>query len=197
MTTFKNIILDTRTFEALYHMTHIKNLTSILNHGLLGHGNSHQVKDISDNQVNNRRSRVEPIYGKAIHSYVPFYFNPKNAMLYRRKDKQKKIVILVFNKSLVLDNGAVFTDGNAASAGTSFYNNIKDLNKLNWSCLNDRSWCNHVDGKRTRMAEVLVPNHVGMDRLEKIVCNSHKTYQKLKAICSDRVTIELNHSFYF
>ncbi len=183
--------------EAFYHMTHIDNISSIMNNGLLAHGNPYQAKDISDNQVNSRRSRVEPVYGRAIHSYVPFYFNPKNAMLYRRKEMQNEIVILVFGGELISSFGAIFTDGNASSDDTRFFNNRNALNQLDWNCLNDWSWCNHRDGKRTRMAEVLVPNHVGIERLNKIVCNSYSTYLMLLNLNLKNIEIEINSKFYF
>ena len=188
---------NTNHFTALYHMTHIDNLSSILREGLLAHGNGYQVKDISDNAVNCRRGRVEPLYGKAIHAYVPFYFNPKNAMLYRRKEMQDSIVILVFDSELISLNGAVFTDGNASSVYTRFFNNLNALNQLDWACLEDRSWCNHRDGRRTRMAEVLVPKHVGIERLRKVVCNSYNTYIQLLNLNLNGVQIEIDRNFYF
>lgn len=46
------------------HMTHINNLESILANGLLPHGNTKQMVDISNQAVNQRRDSVEPIYGK-------------------------------------------------------------------------------------------------------------------------------------
>ena len=197
MTVLHNTISTFNNFNALYHMTHRANISSILKHGLLSHGNKYQTKDISDKAVNSRRSRIEPIYGKAIHSYVPFYFNPKNAMLYCRREKQSKIVILVFNASLISYSNAIFTDGNASSDVTQFFNNLGDLNKLHWSCLKARRWSHHPDGRRTRMAEVLVPNHVGLENLNKIICYSSKTYYKLKESCPSHIRIEIDRSFYF
>jgi hypothetical protein len=183
--------------EAFYHMTHIDNISSILKNGLLAHGNGFQKRDISDHAVNDRRSKLERVYWKPVHSYVPFYFNPKNAMLYRRKEMQEDIVILVFSKNLINEQGAIFTDGNASSDATRFFNKLEDLKQLNWNCLNDRSWYNHNDGRRVRMAEVLVPNCVGVEKLEKIVCCSHKTYARLKQIVPAHIDVELDRKFYF
>lgn len=184
-------------FSHLYHMTHIENLSSIMKHGLLAHGNPYQAKDISDHEVNGRRSRMEPIYGRRIHEYVPFYFNPKNAMLYRRKAMQDAIVILVFGRELIDVDGAIFTDGNASSMNTRFSNNTDRLDQLDWACLRDWSWCNHQDGKRTRMAEVLVPHRVGMERLQKIICNSYATYIELLNLNLEDIQIEIDGNFYF
>ena len=62
----------------IFHMSHIDNVESILKNGLFAHDNKFKKVDISDCDVNSRRSRIEPVYKKPIHSYVPFYFNPKN-----------------------------------------------------------------------------------------------------------------------
>jgi hypothetical protein len=164
---------------------------------LFAHGNKYQKRDISDRVVNNRRNRIEPIYGKAIHDYVPFYFNPKNAMLYKRKEMQDDIVILVFDTLLITYPYTIFTDGNASSDGTKFFNNLDDLDKLRWRCLRANNWINFRDGRRVRMAEVLVPNYVGFEYLKKVVCYNFDTYMRLKSICHKDVVVEIDQRFYF
>jgi len=179
-----------------YHMTHIDNVASILKYGLLSHANSLVKQDISNHSVNSRRARREPINGKRIHSYVPFYFNPKNAMLYARKEIQKDIVILVFDKSIFFEEGAIFTDGNASADATRFFNNPKDLDRLNWNCiLYFEYWNNFVDGKRQRMAELLVPNRVSSSKIVKIICSNSATKRVLERLTNIR--IEVNPYQYF
>jgi hypothetical protein len=178
-------------------MTHIDNIVSILNNGLLSHANSKVSVDISNQEVNDRRARKEPIYHKSIHSYVPFYINPKNAMLYCRRDIQDDIVILAYNKDLITKSGAIFTDGNASSNATKFYRHIKDLDRLYWNVLDASSWYDKIDGKRRRMAEVLVPQKVKTNRLQTIICNSYSTYNKLCDIVNDSIEVVVDHSFYF
>ena len=54
----------------LYHMTHIGNLASILEHGLLSHKKAHkhyQPADISNLEVNARRCVDDPIYIKGAY----------------------------------------------------------------------------------------------------------------------------------
>jgi len=197
MTVRLNNQLDTHSIEAIYHMTHIDNVESILKNGLLSHNNGKVSVDISDHEVNDRRANKEPIYHKSIHSYVPFYFNPKNAMLYKRKSIQDNIVILTYDRNLLKKEGTIFTDGNAASNGTEFYNHIKDLDSLPWSVIDAYTWYDKVDGRRRRMAEVLVPNKVKNKRLKTIICNSYSTHDKLYKIVGDSVEIVVDHNFYF
>jgi len=179
-----------------YHMTHIDNVASILKHGLLSHTNSFVKQDISNHSVNSRRARREPIYYRSIHSYVPFYFNPKNAMLYARRDMQEDIVILVFDKSIFFEDGAIFTDGNASADATRFFKNPNDLDKLNWDCIfYSEYWNDFVDGKRQRMAELLVPNRVSSSKIAKIICSNSGTKRVLERLTNIR--IEVNPYQYF
>lgn len=190
-------ILDNLGVEYIYHMTHISNLNSILKYGLFSHSNSYKKYDISDNEVNDRRSRREPLYGKPIHEYVPFYFNPKNAMLYRRKNIQNDIVILKVKRDLIVQKDSLFTDGNAASNGTKFLKDIAKLDSLAWDCINDTNWCSHVDGRRTRMAEVLVPNFVSVANIEQIVCSNRYTKSQVDTITQEPSFCIVNNKFYF
>ena len=86
-------ICENYGIKGLYHMTHIDNLQSIFQNGLLSHTNARNNNfmkgDIANNDVNNRRSGLEPIYNRPIHDYTPLYFNPRNPMLYVRKNIQK------------------------------------------------------------------------------------------------------------
>ncbi len=194
----KKSLLDFYGIEAIYHMSHIDNVSSILKYGLLSHGNGLTKRDISNRKVNRRRAMREPIYGQSIHSYVPFYFNPKNAMLYYHKAIQEDIVIFAFNKELITESGTLFTDGNAASDNTQFFNNLQDLSQLSWRCLNDNySWVAYPDGRRMRMAEVLVPQKVSTSRVQKIICCSLPTYQRLMEVVEDNIEVELDCKFYF
>ncbi len=190
-------LLDIYGIDAIYHMSHIDNVASILKHGLLPHGNGLAKRDISNRDVNARRARVEPVYGQPIHSYVPFYFNPKNAMLYARKDIQQDIVLFVFDRGLIAEADTLFTDGNAATATTRFFNNLQDLSQLSWACLHASSWNSYPDGRRVRMAEVLVPHRVSIQRVQKLICCSLSTFQRLKAMVGDSIDVELNCNFYF
>lgn len=191
-----NQILDFYGVKHLFHMTHIDNLPSILKHGLLAHNNSHKKVDISDCDVNNRRSRKEPIYNKSIHSYVPFYFNPKNNMLSRRRNIQDDIVILVFKKELLLKQGTIFTDSNASTDRAEFYNNLKDLKKLNFKCIYTKGYYSgYEDGANKRMAEVLVQDYVSSNHIEAIICNNFRTKNRATLTSSNQTII--NKNFYF
>lgn len=191
-------VLNEYGVNCIYHMTHIKNIKSIFNNGLFPFGNKFQRKDISDLDVNRRRNKKEPIFKKSVHDYVPFYINPKNAMLYVRRYMQDEIVILKINRNIILNKNIVFTDGNASCSNTKFYNSIDDLKKLDWDCINDYNWYSHIDGKRTKMSEVLIPDYVCVDMIEGIICNNTKTQAKLEKIIPNfKINLDSKNKFYF
>jgi hypothetical protein len=170
----------------LYHMTHKSNLRSILKYGLLSHNDAHNRNlttiDISENTVNDRRRRIEPIFNKSIHEYAPLYFNPKNPMLFKRKNIQNEIVIIAFDANLMLKENTIFTDGNAASNSTNFYNNFDCLSKLSWECINDVWWNTYQDGKRKKCAEVLILNKIEIDSISKIITFDESTKNFVNSI---------------
>jgi tetratricopeptide (TPR) repeat protein len=192
ITVFETLLNDFG-IQYLYHMTHKSNLGNILQNGLLSHNTAHSrgltKTDISDEKVNRRRNTV--------HGFVPFYFNPKNPMLYKRRNIQSEIIILCIDRNL-LQKELKFTDGNAASSSTKFYSNIKDLEKLNWSIINSEYWSDFVDGKRIRCSEILIPNEVKTDSIEKIYCNNSETEDYIKdKVRGFEIEVAVNQDFYF
>lgn len=156
------------------HMTHINNLEGILANGLLSHNNNHKKVDISNRAVNQRRNKPEPIFGKNMHDYVPFYFNPRNAMMY--KNKNEHIIVLGFNKDIIKTPGAIFTDGNAARNDTYFSDEVDFLKELNWDQVFSERWCSYGEVneslKSKMMSELLIYKEVTIDKLEVIFCES-------------------------
>jgi tetratricopeptide (TPR) repeat protein len=192
-TTEFETLLNDFGIEYLYHMTHKSNLENILTNGLLSHNTAYSrgltKTDISDERVNRRRDRV--------HNFVPFYFNPKNPMLYKRKSMQSEIIILCVDRNL-LQADLKFTDGNAASSSTKFYSNIKDLEKLNWSIINSDYWSDFIDGKRIRCSEILIPNEVKTDSIKKIFCFNSETEDYVKnKVGGFEIAVTVNQDFYF
>lgn len=169
--------LEWKNVVTMDHMTHINNLSGILTHGLRAHNNPFKKVDISNHLVNHRRSACEPIYGRPIHDYVPFYFNARNAMLYRnQKQFGDAVILLGFNKQLVEKDGMVLTNGNAACDNTLFSDRATYAHTFDWDRIFSASWCKNGvrdEGlKQQMMAEVLILNCVDISELRVIFCNS-------------------------
>jgi hypothetical protein len=155
----------------LYHMTHIDNIANIFQSKYL---KSHELayreklikEDISMKEAQDRRAHL--------HQEVPFYFNPRNTMLYKRHEKQSSIIMLAFDPLLFLEEGFRFTNQNGAAAYTSIYTNIEDLDQLSWSIIFSLSWNHSIPeikeaNKKIMCAEFLIKNQVSIKHLQKIL----------------------------
>ena len=188
------------SIKFLYHMTHIDNLSSILSNGLLSHNEAHRrnmVKtDISMEEAQQWR--------RHLHDFVPFYFNPRNTMLYKRKDMQNNIIMLAIDPLLLMQPNTYFSDGNAAARATKLYNDLALLDQLPWHIINSSSW-NDDDPlvkemrKRTMCAEVLVYNKVDVKRILKIFCRSSFKIDTIQQLMPSGINIpvEVNPLLYF
>jgi hypothetical protein len=185
------------------HMTHIDNLSGILTHGLLAHDNHYKKVDISNREVNNRRTSPETVYQRPIHDYVPFYFNARNAMLYRnQKEFGDAVIVLGFNTSLIETSGTVFANANASCEGTQFSGQSDVLNSYDWERIFSQSWCSYgqydQELKRQMMAEVLVHKQVAASNLEVIYCNSQARADFISANFSlDGVVVSVDTRQFF
>lgn len=174
--------LENYRINYLYYLLPVDNMESVCRRGLLSHNSVRQQglahRDIADQQVNNRRAGKE-VFGRPLHDYVPLYFTPKNPMLYRRREMQEDIVILCLDKNLIFRDGAIFTDGNAASIRTAFYDDIRYISMLDWTCIRAVRWNGIPDGTRKRCAEVLVPNQVPFNDIQRIVVKGQRALSEV------------------
>ncbi len=172
----------------LYHITHINNLPNIIVAGglwcdseRLRHG--FQSINIAHQELKLRRM-VTPVNlypGKKIGDFVPFYFANRSPMLYSvhtgfvngYAGGQGEIVYLVANIGRLLNCGKnwCFSDGHSVEAFSSFYNDLKDLDKIDWHLINNWSWRDTPednDRKRRKQAEFLVEDLVPLSAVSHI-----------------------------
>ena len=184
----------------LYYLVHVDNMLSIHRRGLLSHNVAHGrgfvTTDIADQDVVGRRA-VKEVFGKPLHDYVPTYFTPKNPMLFRRREIQDDIVILCLDRDLLLQDGTIFSDGNAASGGTSFFNDLRFIGKLDFDCIRAERWSDFEDGRRKRCAEVLVPDGIPFDKIEQIVLRTEVTRPRLPDALQTRKNVLVDSRWYF
>jgi len=181
--------------KGLFHLTHIDNLESIIEKGLLSHTISHSMsiikEDISNKLVQVRR--------KHIHNKVPLYFNILNPMTYTYSINEKKeLLVFKVNKKIMLNPGTLFTDGNAASSSTKYYSSLIDLDQLDWSFLNSKFWNNYPDGKRKKCAEVLIPHNIPTKFITDIFIYNKTLYKKISDTVSDLpISVSVNKEYFF
>lgn len=160
----------------IYHITHINNLTSILNSGgLIANGVLQRQRiyyvDIAHESIQGRRSRtlVPCGAGGVLHDYVPFYFAPRSPMLFtihkgnvEGYEQGQELVIYLVSTAESIGAAALnfaFTDGHGIMNYTQFFDNLNDLNKIDWTIMREQYWRDTTDDndrKRRRQAEFLV-----------------------------------------
>jgi O-acetyl-ADP-ribose deacetylase (regulator of RNase III) len=178
-----------REVDGLYYITHVQNLPSILQYGILSH---QQVEDSSIDYkriynvdiVSNRRLKTTP-ENKNLWQYANLYFEPRNAMLYKvlhfNDDPRalENIAIVKVSRDILSALGVWMTNGNAASSETR-------ITPVSKSALQevvreiDREYWSREDGSlRKMMAELLVPNSVPPKWIEAIYVAKQEVKQRI------------------
>ena len=189
----------------IYHMTHIDNLSSIFKYDLLPHGNKYQSENISDPNVQSiRENKYKTIYNKSLHRYVPFYFNPRNAMLYPQKQgRDPNIIILAYELDLLDQFAIVYTDRNAAANNALFFGAAERfVQKIDFERVFLKSWHDLETGivdqdlKQVMMAEVLIPSVVNIQSLARIYCINDEVKKKLLSMCKN-IEVSVDKNLFF
>ncbi|MGO7728124.1 DUF4433 domain-containing protein [Rhizobium johnstonii] len=159
----------------IYHIVHVDNLASIVAEGCLWPDSVMVQRQgaavIGNNEIKTDRLRL-PVAchtGTKVGDYVPFYLCPRSVMLYviskrnhpnvAYRDGQGPVVHLVSDLRDVVEwanaqkRKWAFTDINAANRAADFYNDLSDLDKLDWNAIKASSWMSRRDHK---MAEFLL-----------------------------------------
>ncbi|NEQ97700.1 MAG: DUF4433 domain-containing protein [Cyanothece sp. SIO2G6] len=189
----------------IYHITHLRNLRSILEAGELLCNqrikrSRTQFQDISYGNIQDRRSRIQVPFGSQgrLHEYVPFYFAPRSPMLYTINkgnvagcpEGQTSIIHLVTTAEAFASARIefCFTDGHAAMVYSDFFNNLADLNQIDWGIMQEKYWRDtdeDGDRKRRRQAEFLVYQTVPWNLITSIGVINSTIQQQVQRILQD------------
>jgi hypothetical protein len=160
----------------IYRIAHIDNLEVILKRGGLhapnftpADGLEYRTIHNSDIQYHRRIMTIPCGPGGSIHDYVSFYFGPLSPMLLQLhtgrvagyNETQEPIIYLVSTVQTVEESGAqfVFSDGHGIAGFTRWFSNPNDLDKVDWSMVNERYWSDNIDDmdrQRRKQAEFLI-----------------------------------------
>lgn len=151
----------------LHYITLIRNVPSILRHGIVCHRAAARLGAISiaDPSVQDIRAQKRVPGGLHLHEYAPLYFNARNPMMYRRKDMHNSICVLRISKTIMEAFGAIISDHNAASSAARFYPAPDGLEHIDPEYVFAEYWTheNGIEQRRRKAricAEVLVPERV-------------------------------------
>jgi hypothetical protein len=159
----------------IYHIVHIDKLASIVTDSCLWSDSimlqRQNGTDIGNSEIKTDRLSL-PVYchpETCVGDYVPFYFCPRSVMLYvismrnhpnvAYRDGQEMVIHLEASMNEVVEWAAsvnrkwAFTDINAANRVADFYNDLTQLDQLNWEAIAAKQWVSCRDYK---MAEFLI-----------------------------------------
>lgn len=161
--------------KELHYITHVANVASICQRGLLCHRRAAKVdhRSVADLEIQDRRRGKRVPGGLLLHDYANLYMTARNPMLNRVAIHEGHIdelcVIQISTDVLDLPE-VVVTDMNAASPYCRFYPAPEGLAHVDSDRVFRRYW---TDGdaleqsycKKVKCAEVLDPSRVEPDRL--------------------------------
>ncbi len=171
--------------KELYYIAPVDNLLSILTHGILSHEKSRKIrcKSVADPVIQKRRVNKVVPGGFKLHSYANLYFNPRNAMMSKRRDMCKELVVLCIERSVLSLNGVVLADGNASGDYVRFFSSPHGLAYLEKGLIFARDWrsedrIEYFKRKSAVCAEVLVPHFVNFKYIHAIYvsCNDSRNH---------------------
>jgi len=160
----------------IYRFIHVDNLHVCLQRGGLhapnytpNDGLRYKAIHNVDIQLQRRVTRIPCGPGGVIHDYVAFYFGPRSPMLYQLHtgwvegytEGQEFIIYLVSTAQSVQKSNAgfVFSDGHGIARFTTWFHDLKDLDKVDWDAVYAIYWKDDIDDmdrQRRKQAEFLV-----------------------------------------
>ncbi len=193
-------------------MVHVDNIPYVLKSGFVCRNLSNaNYVSIADSVVL-KRPDSELEKRLKVRDYIPFYFGPRQPMLYvvqngyngvARQSAEDIVYCVVRIDSLISNNvDCVFTDGHALSKITGFYDasqlvNINGI--LKYADVYSQFWNvdNDIDLKRRKEAELLVRYHLGPDFISGFVVYNEQTLNKLALMGIERRMIAIRPEYYF
>lgn len=176
--------------KSLYYITHINNLPSILQQGILSHEKVEELQvtyqPIYDSRiVSNRKDKCTP-EKNSLWAYANLYFQPRNPMMYRVIHEQDKrnIAILGVKPEILQIDGSLITDGNAANNPTQFFAVRKGLEVLEkqWKIIQNDWWKDQDGSKRKIMSECLIPKRISPEFIHSIFVADYAAKERVESI---------------
>jgi len=176
--------------KSLYYITHVENLPSILNRGILSHNKVEELEvlhtPIYDKSIISKRKDKSTVERGSLWEYANLYFQPRNPMMYRvvhEKDR-RNIAVIGVKPTILQAPGGMITDGNAANESTKFFpiNQGLEVLQQQWKIIQN-DWWNGSDGsKRKIMSECLVPEQINPEFIHSIFVRDHKAKEEVERL---------------
>ena len=153
--------------------------------------------------------------GGVVHDYVPFYFGFLSPMMFQLKtgrvagyqDGQRPLIYLVSTAQAVSESGAgfVFSDGHGIATFTEWYDDLDNLDKVDWNMVYQRYWTDSSsdgDRQRRKQAEFLVHKRCDWELIQEIVVIDAAMQRRVEEILGEydapmRCAVCVNQDWYY
>jgi len=185
----------------IWRIVHRDNLSWILDNGLYSGNNG--TKDPNWVSIGNaelidkRSSHPVPLAPNGfLNDYVPFYFTPFSVMMRNihtgwgvKQRPNEEILILVSTLHHISSQGLpfLFTDSHAYYQWANYYQDLNDLDKIDWPLLQSRDFKRDIENPakfERYQAEALIHSHCPISGLLGIICYT----ETLKGTIEQEVT---------
>ncbi len=153
--------------KSVYNIQSIDNIPSVIQYGLLSFNHASKInhRSIAMSDVQNLRDNVIIPNGNSLHSYASAYFDPRNPMMYKRKNIAQTLCVLAIKTNVLDFEGTIISDGNAASEYSRFYSPLEGIDRLDFNLIYSQWWTDDdlyekARRKRIKCAEILVPGKI-------------------------------------
>jgi hypothetical protein len=159
--------MERNDLQELHYIAPIRNVPSIMQHGILSHVRAGQLKhcSVAMQAMQQRRARVRVPGGRRLHEYANLYICGRNPMLYKRLGQREQICVLAVSTDVLDLPGVIITDRNAGADFPQFRPAPDGLAIVDRAKTFADDWrhSNQIEywqRKSAKCAEVLVPDQV-------------------------------------
>lgn len=183
----------------IYHITHLRNLPSILQTGRLW-SDAQRIQqalgtvNIGHTHIKERRRRrpVATTTGGMLGDYVPFNFCHRSVMLYvihrgsveGYNEGQEPVVHLVSSVGRAIGSGRpwAFTDRHADLGYARYFESVDNEGEVDWGVMPLQYWANDEETKEKRQAEFLLHDWCPFEIFEQIGVRTQQIADQVEAM---------------
>lgn len=181
--------------KLLYHLTSIKNIGNILEHGLKPRAKLHKFEDVAEPAIIADRKAL------SLEKYVPFHWfakNPFDGRVQMDRSDEVFVLISVFRALAKRENWKIVPCHPLAGADIELLDYADGFDAIDWEAMNRRDYGDPCS-KSVCMAECLSPRIVSPDEFSRIFVPDDKCatrVERLKKKLGVNVEVSVNENMF-
>ena len=196
--------MERNDLQELHYITPIKNVSSIMNLGILSNKRAKKVQhdSVAMLAIQERRAKKKVPGGRPLHDYVNLYICARNKMLYKVKEKHPDLCVLCLNTDILNLPSVVISDRNASSDYARFASAPIGLQLVDDDLVFAEYWT-HSDNileewihGSIKCAEVLVPDRVEPKFIKRAYASCPEAQEAFSAIGAE-IPVSINAHLFF